>query len=144
MINPTGNIEHKGIVTEVEESVVRVTVLSESACSSCHAKGVCGASEMQDKLIEVNPGNNVYHVGEHVNVILKKSEGYKALNFGYIYPLLLILLTLIITQNIFEKEWIAGLLTIGILIPYYLGLYFFKGKLKQSFHFVLQKLDTNI
>jgi sigma-E factor negative regulatory protein RseC len=143
-MHPSGNIEHKGIVTELEGNKAKVTILAESACSSCHAKGVCGASEMQDKIIEVNTQNALYNIGEQVNVVLKKSEGYKALFYGYILPLLVLLITLIITQNIFEKELIAGLLSIGILIPYYFVLYLLRDKLKQSFHFVLQKLETNI
>ena len=144
MMNPSGNIEHKGIVEEVKGNVAKVTILAESACSTCHAKGVCGASETQDKTVEVNIHNTIFTTGEHVNVILKKSEGYKALFYGYVFPLIILLITLILTQSIFERELIAGLFSIGILIPYYFILYLLKDKLKQSFHFVLQKLETNI
>lgn len=144
MMQPSGNIEHKGIVTEIEGNMAKVTILAESACSSCHAKGACGASEMQDKIVEVNTQNTLYSIGERVNVVLKKSEGYRALFYGYVFPFIILFLTLIITQNLFGKELIAGLFSIGILVPYYFVLYLLKDKMKQSFRFVLQKLDTNI
>ena len=39
-------IEHDGIVTQVAETFIIVTIQSQTACAGCHAKGACGMSEM--------------------------------------------------------------------------------------------------
>ena len=62
--------EHKGIVTEVTDDLVRVKIESVSACAACHAKGLCSMSDKTDKIIDVKRSQlkNEYHAGKEVMV----------------------------------------------------------------------------
>jgi len=71
-------------------------------------------------------------MNERVDVILKKTLGLKAVFWAYVFPFILMFFTLIIASN-FLKEWLAGLLSLFVLIPYYLILNFLKASLKDAF-----------
>ena len=84
-------IEHSGIVESIENNVVKVNILSASACSSCHAKGSCGVAETENKIVENFNPEKTFSVGEHVNVVAEESLGFKALFYAYLLPFILIL-----------------------------------------------------
>ena len=65
---------------------------------------------------------------------MKKSMGYKALILGYILPLLVFLVVLIILAAFSVDEIYAGLGALVILIPYYLMLWFSGRGLTIIFH----------
>jgi sigma-E factor negative regulatory protein RseC len=46
--------------------------------------------------------------------------------------------TLLIASS-FLKEWMAGILSLGILLPYYITLYFLKNTLKSAFKISILK-----
>ena len=46
-------IAHTGRVLEVGPDFTTVEIIASSACSSCHAKGLCGMSEEEQKIIMV-------------------------------------------------------------------------------------------
>ncbi|RLD63028.1 MAG: hypothetical protein DRJ01_04845 [Bacteroidetes bacterium] len=133
-------IEHCGIVESVENNVVRINILSASACSSCHLKGACSAAETENKIVEVFNPEKKFSIGEEVNVIAKESIGFKALFYGYLFPFIFIVSTLIITSFFTDNEAIIGLLSLVVLVPYYFILSFYKEKLKKIFTFKLQKI----
>jgi len=132
-------ISHQGVIEAVADNLVTVKITSMSACSSCHAKGACSASDMQEKLIEAHPGENNFKIGDWVTIIGKESMGFKALFLGYLLPFLLVLVTLIIGTVISLKESVAGLISLSVLIPYYFGLYLAKDRIKKSFIFEIQQ-----
>lgn len=129
---------HAGIISKINSDSVIVTLEQNIHCESCHAKGTCGVSESSTKEIEVPNSNDVFKINEHVNVILKKALGLKAVFWAYVFPFILMFSTLIIASS-FLKEWLAGLLSLFILIPYYLMLYGLKTRLKSSFKMSLIK-----
>lgn len=131
-------ISHKGVVQSIANNIVKVSIINMSACSSCHAKGACSASDMQEKIIDANSGGRAYNVGDQVVLVGKESMGFKALFLGYLLPFLLVLITLIVGTSISLKESVAGLVALATLIPYYGGLYIFKDKIKKSFIFEIQ------
>ena len=139
-MQPTKHIEHQGIVSEVEENRIKVNIVSQSACSSCHAKGACGMAEVQEKTIEVEDNSGSYRKGEWVNVILEQTLGYRALFLGYLLPFLVVLFTLILTISITGNEALSGILSLVILLPYYLVLFLMKGRIQRSFSFMIKKL----
>jgi len=136
MSNSKDNIQHPGIIESVGEDKVQVTILSQSACSSCHSKGMCSVSEMENKIVDVtkSPDFN-YKVGDEVIVYMKKSLGSKAVLYGYLYPFLLVLVSLIIMLLLTSNEGISGLTAILLLVPYYFILSKFKDKLSTTFEF---------
>ena len=133
------SIVHNGIIKDIDDSYYYVSIIAQSACVSCQVKGACNVTDMQEEIIEVPvSGGKVYEVGDRVEILMGKSMGKKAVFLGYILPFIILLTTLIISVNIFSDEGIAGLTAFGILIPYYLILYLFKNKLRNSFEFRLQ------
>lgn len=134
-------IEHKGQIETIEGNRVRVHFITMSACSNCHAKSVCSASDMESKEVEVMDNSGRFREGEEVNVLLRQSLGFKALFFGYVFPFLLVLIALFSFSALFGSEVAVGLLSLGILIPYYLIIYFKKDHFQKAFTFELQKLS---
>lgn len=123
---------HAGFISKINSDSVVVTLEQNIHCESCHAKGTCGVSESSTKEIEVHNPSDFFKINERVDVILKKALGLKAVFWAYVFPFILMFFTLIITSN-FLKEWLAGLLSLFILIPYYVMLYFLKTSLKGVF-----------
>lgn len=128
-------VSHEGIVERIAGDIVYVSIISKSACSACHSKSMCSVSEMSEKTIEVtNKGNNTFNMGQKVNVSLTKKNGNLAVFFGYLLPFLLLIATLLISSTFFS-ELFSGLLSIGILLPYYAVLYMFRKQLAGRFEF---------
>lgn len=133
-------IEHLGRVDAVTPSDIRVVIVSQSACASCHAKGACTASDTSEKIVVISKANHNYLVGEAVKVLLKQSLGYKALFLGYLLPLI-ILLTALFVFSAFMSEGKSGLFALLVLLPYYAILYLFRNKIAKQFIFDIQKIS---
>ncbi|PLX08553.1 MAG: hypothetical protein C0596_06755 [Marinilabiliales bacterium] len=138
-MSKNSTIEHSGVVSEITEDAVIVDLMVQSACSACHAKSVCGVDSAQ-KSIEVRTTNKAFSIGEKVNVIMRESLGMKALFLGYILPFLFVVTALLILLETGSSEGLAGLVSLSVLIPYYITLYFFKDKIKREFNFYIEKI----
>lgn len=129
-------IIHPGIVDHIDQDRVFVRILSQSACATCHAKGACSVAEVEEKIVEVQlPGQHQYRAGEQVTVRMKQSLGIKAVFLGYILPLLILVLSIIIFLALFDNEGLAAILSLLLLVPYYLILYMLRDNMKQVFNF---------
>ena len=133
-------IEHKGQIDSISGNKIKVHFLNISACASCHAKGVCTASDMESKEVEVFDTSGKFYEGEEVNIILQQSLGFKALLFGYVVPFFLVLIALFTLDAFTKNEVIVGIGALETLVPYYLILYVLKKKKKKVFSFKIQKL----
>ena len=131
------SIEHDGIVANADDRTVTVKIVSNSACSGCHAEGFCMVSDKKEKDIIV-PGKYTVAPGDCVIVQMKKSMGYKALFIGYILPLLVFLVAMILFAAFSVGEIYAGLGALVILIPYYLILWFFRKRIDNNFTFTIK------
>jgi len=132
-----GSIEHEGIVKKTDNKSVTVSIIAESACSGCHAEGLCSLSEKEEKIVEI-PGTFNVRPGESVRVLMKQSSGYAAVLFGYVLPLILVVALLIILESSGVTELAAGLGSVAVLLPYYLSLYIFRKKINRKFAFSLK------
>lgn len=136
-------ISHKGIISDIDRDTIRVSIIVESACASCHAKGMCTIADTAEKVIEVRnrkPGQ--FNIGDNVQVAMKKSLGLKAVFYGYLLPFLILLFSLLIVYESLGDEALAGGVALLILIPYYFGLYMLRDKLKARFEFDIFKTAT--
>lgn len=131
-------IEHEGIVEEINPQHIKVRIVNESACASCHAKGACTTADLQDKLIDVYQSISNLSVGQKVMLLGKKSLAPKAVLLAYVFPLILILATLIIAFYATNNELLAGVLSLAVLIPYFAIIYFLKDKLERTFSFSIK------
>ena len=128
-------IEHLGRVDAVTPNDIRVVIVSQSACASCHANGACTAS-----VVVITKSNHNYLVGETVKVLLKQSLGFKALFLGYILPLIVIIVSLFVF-SLYMSEGSAGFLSLLMLVPYYTILFMFKKAITKQFNFDIEKLS---
>jgi sigma-E factor negative regulatory protein RseC len=130
------HISHTGRINEITRDSISISIISESACAACHAKGFCGAADSKEKVIEVkNTGINEHKVGDCVTIVMQKSMGLKAVFYGYILPFIILMATLLGTLNATNNEGLAGLLALLVLVPYYFSLYLLREKLKSKFEF---------
>lgn len=133
----SGTINHTGIVQKADNKSVIVRISAASACSGCHAEGSCTLSGKEEKIVEVSGSYNV-KPGETVTVLMKQSMGYTALFLGYILPLIAVITILIILISVKVPELGAGIISISILIPYYMVLFFFRKRINEKFTFTLK------
>ncbi len=137
-MDATKNIEHTGIVQDITDTVIYVKILSQSACAACHAKTICGMSEMKEKLIEVERVNQNIQIGDEVTVLLKESLGFKALFLGYLAPFIILFVILIALISYTANELLSGLCALSSLVPYYIILFLFKSKIRKEFKFIIK------
>ncbi|MCL3780526.1 Fis family transcriptional regulator [Prolixibacteraceae bacterium JC049] len=133
-------IKHSGIVSRIEGATIIVSITNKSACASCHANGTCTSADKQDKEIEVHNYEGSVKVGNHVEVICNQEMGIKALFLGYLLPFLLVMLVLITATIITDREEIAGISALAVLVPYYIVLALLKQKIKKSFTFSINRV----
>lgn len=132
-------LSHQGTITRLDDQNYYVSIISKSACSSCHSKGFCSVSEMQEKVIEIpkSPDSN-YKTGDNVEVLMSKTMGTKAVILGYLIPFILLLVTLILTFSFIGNEGIAGLLSLATVAIYFVLLYFFRDRFRKTFRFTIR------
>ena len=130
---------HSGIISKIKDDSVMVTLEQNIHCDSCRAKAACGISESNTKEIEIINSSDSFKINENVNVVLKKVIGLKAVFWAYVFPFLLMFFSLIIASS-FLKEWQAGLISLFVLIPYYLTLYLLKNTFKKALEISILKI----
>ena len=129
---------HSGKISQIKRGSVIVSLDKNVHCETCHARGACGVSDSADRQIEVADTGRTYTLNEPVEVILRKNLGHKAVFWAYVFPFILMLATLLAASS-FVREWVAGLLSILILIPYYLVVHGLKGYFKRTFDISIQR-----
>ena len=133
------DIEHEGIVTGITPSHILVHILQQSACAGCHAASLCATAEQKEKIIEVKNDGSPVRIGDKVVVTLAAKSGYKALWLTAVLPLLLIVLSLVVTSWADASELVMGLCALLVPVVYYILLYFYRDRLKKQFTFFLKK-----
>jgi sigma-E factor negative regulatory protein RseC len=136
----SGTIIHPGIIERISGDRVFVRILSQSACSACHAKGACSIADVEEKIIETEIDlEERWETGDKVMVKMEESLGRKAVVLGYVFPFIVLLSSIIIFLSLIKSEGLAALLSIFMLVPYYAGLYLFRNKLSKKFRFRIQE-----
>lgn len=129
---------HSGIVSKMSDHSMIVSLSENVHCESCRAKGTCGVSDSVSKEIEVPISDVTYQLNETVSVQLKKQLGLQAVFWAYVFPFILVLSTLLV-GSVFLPEWLAGMLSLLILVPYYFGLYLLRNTFKKTFQISILK-----
>ncbi|MDD3375711.1 MAG: SoxR reducing system RseC family protein [Candidatus Omnitrophica bacterium] len=141
MLKSSKLILHNGKVVEAHDDTVKVMIQSASACSSCHSKDACPVSETEQKVIEIKNTTESFSPGDDVIVYFEQAIGFHALFLGYLFPFIILFSVLLISFSLTGKELVSGILALFVLLPYYLGLYLFRDKIKKSFLFKIVKKD---
>lgn len=133
-------VSHKGKVVSVGDGKVFVQIVSESACASCHASGLCGALDSKKKIVEVPvSGTGSFSVGQDVEVCLGLRTGLKAVLFSYVLPLAVLLVLILVLSGAGLNELVCGLASIAGIAVYYLLLYFCRDRLAEGYVFYIKE-----
>ena len=136
----SNKIKHAGVVDGVEGECVRVRILQTSACSACKVAAHCNASETKEKIIDVMDADaSHYQKGDQVMVVADTAVGFRASLYGYLLPLILMVVTLVGVLAATHSEGLAAVSALGILIPYYVLLFLMRNKLRNRLSFTLER-----
>ena len=132
-------VTHTGKVVSMTPKTTTVQIVSQSACSECHAAGLCGLSEYTEKAVEVPTSPSAtYGVGDEVQVVLKASMGFKAVWIAYFLPLVVLLAVALGLIALGVPEVVSGLAGIGAVALYYLVVWLLRDRLRNEYVFTIQ------
>jgi sigma-E factor negative regulatory protein RseC len=134
-------IEQEGVVEEIMDHRIRVRLRRDSACGQCSAHALCNLSDVSERIIESTDDTMNLKAGDVVGVAISRNMGNKAVLLGYFIPFLLLLVVLVTLNSMGFKELVSGLVSIAVLIPYYLLIYLLRDRLNNSFHFSVRKKE---
>lgn len=132
-------IAHEGRIVEITPQAITVEIVSSSACSACHAKGLCGVSESTVKKIQVPFDFGQWSVGQEVEVFLKKTMGYKAVWIAYVAPLGVLLAVLLSLMSAGLSELLSGLAAIAAVALYYFVIWLLRSRLRNEYTFYIRQ-----
>ena len=132
-------VMHTGQVVSMTPKTTTVQIVSQSACSECHAAGLCGLSEYTEKAIEVpTRPSATYGVGDEVQVVLRASMGFKAVWIAYFLPLVVLLAVALGLIALGVPELVSGLAGLGAVALYYLVVWLLRDRLRNEYVFTIQ------
>lgn len=132
-------ISHIGKIVAIDADFITVEIVAESACATCHAAGMCGTADATHKAITVPATVGNWAVGQEVQVLLKRSMGFKAVWLAYAIPLAVLLAVLLGLNAAGVGELASGLVAIGAVALYYLVLLLFRDKLRNEYSFYIKE-----
>ena len=131
-------ILHTGKIVEINPDFTTVEIMVPSACSECHAKGLCGMSEQQEKIIMVPTDPYVVRqVGDEVQVRTKMTMGLKAVWISYVIPLAILMILILSLSAFVPDEFLRGGISVAGVGLYYFIIWLFKDKLSDQFEFYI-------
>ena len=132
-------IVHAGRILDITPDFTTVQIIVSSACSSCHAKALCGMSEEEEKVIMLpTDPYATYNVGDEVQVCTKMAMGLKAVWISYVIPLAVLMILILSLSGVIESEVYRALPAIGGVAVYYLFVWLFRNKLSNEFVFYIK------
>ncbi len=132
-------VTHPGIIKRIEDDKVEVSIMVTSGCASCEIKGACSVSDAEEKSVFVRVDNpDQYKVNQQITIEMKQSLGTWAVLLGYVFPFLVVFLSLILFINLEMDEGMAGVLSILLLLPYYLTIYMLRKYLGTKFNYTIR------
>ena len=142
MSKQPSKIVHGGKIVSINAESIEVEIVNKSACAACHARGVCGASDEQVRIIVIPQtlatATAGYQVGDSVRLVLSAAMGMKAVILAYGVPLLVLLVAILCFSALGLKQLYVGLLSLLSVAIYYIIFALFKNKLEREFVFSIE------
>ncbi|MCQ2181549.1 MAG: SoxR reducing system RseC family protein [Bacteroidales bacterium] len=133
-------ISHKGKIVGITPEYTTVEIVSSSACSACHAKGLCGVSESETKAVQLpTVGWDNFNVGDEVELVLSSSLGHRAVWLSYVIPLGVLLAIMLPLLAFGVRDIVAALAALGGTALYYGVLWAVRDKLQKEYVFNIRK-----
>ena len=135
-------IKHQGIVENINGSHLQVRIIQTSACASCSVKGHCTSADTKEKLVDVTVDNAAsYQPGDPVWVMGELSMGALAVLFAFIFPFLILIISLFVFMALWNDELCSALCSLSLLIPYYCILWLNKSRMGRKFSFSIRPMN---
>ncbi|MDO4695378.1 SoxR reducing system RseC family protein [Porphyromonas sp.] len=134
----------EGIVTKIANDHVIVHMVRSSACSGCHAKGVCHSGDAKEELLTVTNYPDGLVEGDKVRILFSDSKGLMAVVFAFVIPLSIIVLGVSIMSYLDMSE---GQMTLYLLLAmaiYYLMLSLLKKRFTKTFQIKVERIQNDI
>ena len=132
-------IVHAGRILDITPDFTTVQIIVSSACSSCHAKALCGMSEEEEKVIMLpTDPYATYNVGDEVQVCTKMAMGLKAVWISYVIPLAVLMILILSLSGFIDSELVRGLVAIAGVALYYFCIWLFRDRLADEFVFYIK------
>lgn len=132
-------IWHKGIIRTISKDKVEVSIVTHSACSGCHAKGMCGVSDIKEKIVEAVLPDFEIKKGDKVVVFASSGNAVFSVIMAYIIPILIIILSVYLSVSLGLSEELSAFIGILAVALYYLILSLFKNKIGSKIRFTIEK-----
>ncbi len=134
-----GSISHQGSVSSISKDFIEVVLDHNIRCEACGAQSSCKVSKSGENLIKLPNNKSDLVLGDRISISITTQKALTAVFWAYILPLILVLLTMIVS-NFFLNELYAGMLSFLVLCPYYLSLYIFRKYFSKSMNINLEKI----
>ncbi len=132
-------ITHRGIIENANQNSILVKLSDIEACSTCSLKSSCESNGLKKDIFKLKVDESHYAKGQKVELIITKRQIFMSLFQAYIFPLFLLVFTVVIFSNIFS-ELISGLLSLFVLNLYFLILFFTKKFTDNKFALKINRL----
>ena len=142
MSKQPARIVHEGKIVEMDNQNISVEIVNKSACASCHAKGVCGASDEQVRIIVIpqtlETATAGFQVGDTVKLVLSAAVGMKGAILAYGVPLAVLVAAILILSALGVAQLWVGLISLAAVALYYIIFAIFRDKLDKEFVFSIE------
>ena len=136
-------IKHNGTVESIDGSHIKVKIVQSSACAACSVKSFCGSADRKEKIIDVYETGHQYAPGDAVIVCEEQSMGMRAVVIAFVVPFAILLAVLFIAMHLSGgNELLSALLSLSVLVPYYLLLYLLRNSIRRNFSFTLKPINN--
>ena len=136
----SSSLQHRGVVERVSGDTVIVSVMPESACAGCHAKGICGERGDKREIVVKTPYASEYTPGEHVIVALERNRmGVMSVVWSYVVPLVVLLGVLLGTKAFGLDDGIAAVSAMAAMSLYFVALYLMRKMFDRIIKFTIIK-----
>lgn len=136
-------ITHEGIIKHIQGNHILVRIMQTSACAGCKIANSCHADyspEGKEKMIDVYSAADGFYVGQTVTVSTTAAMARKALMMGFVFPLVMLLATLLLLLAMGQTELVAALAAIAVLIPYYIYIWIQRHRLATRLTFSIRPI----
>ncbi len=130
---------HSGTIKTIVDQVAHVVIDDNMDCAACSIKGSCNVMNSNKDILKINVDKTGFKIGEKVEIIMSSQMAFLALFWAYIFPFIILILSVIVFTN-YADEGIAGLISILILIIYYLILFLYRKYFNKRFNLKIKHL----
>ncbi|MBR6277730.1 MAG: SoxR reducing system RseC family protein [Bacteroidales bacterium] len=132
-------IRHDGKVTKITDNKIFAEIIVSEACGHCQAKQMCFSKGKAMTIEAHNDGNENFEIGEEIKVFFEEKLAATGVFLAYVFPMIVffaVMFAVIALTDSQDKGCIAALMTLPV---YFFLLYKFRGKLKKTFKFRVEK-----